>query len=400
MAKFFQIGWAAILLVLGLAIGLTGVSYSVMSRGQAPLAAQLYVAEGEANSKLAHAMARAQEYSEAEKFSRLALNRSLADVQSVRSIALAAEQRDSPEEFRTLLNAAGKLSWRDTPTQAKLFEQRLIEQDYLGAIDNADAMMRKRDATDELIEIFIVASLDDTLIGPIADKLAAQPTWRGSFFANAKLPNSAYYRSFSGLMKELNMRGDAASVTREELSPVVYTLNRSKRLSQGIDLWHSLFPQDNIVLGAGQAKPLPWKTQPNSDKPLPFDWFVPSNARSYARITATSVNSGDRSLEVDPNPRAVGTVATKTVRLPAGSFEISVTVPDGQEGALDRIFWTVKCDGKGDRTPLPLAQGSKSTWRGSVGSCGAVQLELSLREADRRDRETILVDEVTVKAGA
>ncbi|MFI4975600.1 MAG: hypothetical protein ACHP84_13755 [Caulobacterales bacterium] len=103
------------------------------------------------------------------------------DVAAVRDLGLAREAAGDRVAADRLMDLAGRLSWRDAPTQMWLFRRDLAHRDMVHALDHADAALRQ--ASDDaarrpILESLAMAATDPAAAPLLAQRLAGVPAWR------------------------------------------------------------------------------------------------------------------------------------------------------------------------------------------------------------------------------
>jgi len=388
------IKFAGLAALFGLAITiiLTGLSERATRIGQYLVAVQLPGASGAASAKLAANLYTANKTILARTMAMAALDKSLGHVEAIRTMGMIEHDRGNRNRSRKLMVLAGQLSWRDSQTQAWLFQQSLEQARYGDAIIHADALLRRRQVTDEIFGVFRLAALDPKLAIPIKQQFEKRPKWRVSFFRMPKGINPQEIEGFENLVR--NLRKSTAPVSREELSPFVHFLANEGQRKRGLNLWNDLFPEDGAKAVVNEELSLIWPSGDRRDKPYPVDWrFV--NSRTVFLSTEEITGSGQPVLRVEIDRRAAGNIALRNIILPKG--RLSLTVDSSSQHALNNFTWFVNCvDGK-QRQMMIRAPTGQNHWVVDIdGNCSSYQIALAVRSGGLSSSETIQIGQINL----
>jgi tetratricopeptide (TPR) repeat protein len=121
---------------------------------------------------------------EAAASARRALANDPLDVDALRDLGLTLAATKGSEAADPVMDAAARLTRRDTVLAAWLMRRRLQQGRPAEALEQADSLLR-RDIDPalraRLENVLILAAGDETLRRPLAERLAAGPPWRAAF---------------------------------------------------------------------------------------------------------------------------------------------------------------------------------------------------------------------------
>ena len=378
-APLRQILLGAGILLLSTLILLTGFSGFARVNTTAPLTANYLFNNGWMQSAIADGLFKQKSYEASALAAQNALANNLADTRAIRILALSKEAQGDDAAAQGWLDAGGRLSWRDSATQVKLFEYAVKRGNFAAAVDHADSLLRRRVAPDQLVGVFLIAAQDEKLSANIAAKLATGPSWRPTFFGYKQLKSNEIQTSFERIVGRLAKT--KAPVTRSEMATYAEALVTAGQSARALRTWNRLYPSDGAVLATGKSITPQWPDGDRFQKPLPIDWRFADNRKAVPIITAD--DSGRNSmLELEMEDDAIGIIATRTILLPAGL--LSLQLPDAGEDAalLGAVTWSLSCsDGSGSAEMV--RQGDKPLWTIAVPSgCSAHHLNLELRNTN------------------
>lgn len=366
-------------LLLSILIILTGFSGFARENTTVPLTGNYLFNNGWLHSATADGLFKQKSFGPSEAAARKALAKNLADTRAIRILALSKEAQGDDVAAQGWLDAGGRLSWRDSATQVKLFEYAVKRGDFTAAVDHADSLLRRRVAPDQFVGIFLIAAQDEKLSATIAAKLAANPSWRPTFFGYKQNKSDEIQTSFERVVDRLAKT--QAPVSRDELATYAGALVTAGQPARALRTWNRLFPSDGAILATGKSINPQWPDGNRFQKPLPVDWRFVDN-RKAVPIISTDDSGRKSTLELEMEDDAIGIIATRTILLPAGLLSLQLPDAGQNSGLLDAITWSLSCSDGSAREEMQR-QGDKPLWTITVPSgCNAHHLNLELRNSN------------------
>lgn len=298
---------------------------------------------------------------------------------ALRVLGMATEALGDRDAGSRIMNQAGGLGWRDTPTQLWVLKDAALRDDAVTVIQRADALARRNRSTDLTRAIFIAAVTEPTLRTALIDSLARQPVWRTAFFSDVRqrLPASAI-PGMEAFLREMQKRGQP--VSPDEWLNYVDRLIDLGDYRRARALWAHHFaiptawlrtaPYDgDFALVAARAPDAPTSQ---------FEWTVDPNL-----VGLIDFGSGTKGKSLSfPAEIASGTAITAQLMiLSPGSHMLSARI-SGNPGAAE---WGVTCLPSGRAVPRRLPRGpddalSNVAFDVPATDCGAQRLTLTARE--------------------
>jgi len=210
-----------------------------------------------------------------------------------RALVVAALARTSTNEIARadgLFGLVTTLTRRQPLAEAWMFDVLASRGDYAGAIDHADAALRRRSAADtDVMPVMIKITGTGRALPALARKLATMPPWRDDFFG-------ALVRSKEGnglaLMTALKQAGD-------HTAPVEVAAMASQQIAAGSTA------NARAVWLKGFGSPLPPLLSPNFEAMVQYgDFGWTFGARGGAQIVARGDAADGKpghALEVQPS---------------------------------------------------------------------------------------------------
>lgn len=335
----------------------------------------------------------------AEALARQALRAEPLNVRALRVLGVAAGRRGAVERADELVTQAGNWSLRDGPAHAWLIERRLRQGDYASAFAHADALMRRSpDVHPQLFELMTTAiAADRRALGPIAERLALQPSWREPFIhALAAAPGGAEGAATLAVM----LQPGRTPFSDAELGALLTRLVDAGQLRAAADLRRRLRP-------TGWATPFDGEFD-DRPGPAPFRWRIVAGAGASVEIAPDDVAPNQSALRVEYDGYSTPGLINQLIVLPAGAYELSgrwrseTPLPDG------RLAWTVTCAQGGaaiGEAKQPAAAG-ETPWRPFAArfvvpsGCEGQWLHLKPLSGDRRTTLVVWYDGLNIRPSA
>jgi hypothetical protein len=324
------------------------------------------------------------------------LRRSPLNGAALATYGLAMERLDRPRLADAAMTLAGARGWRDLVTQIWLLRRDLLAARYPGAVDHADALLRRIPSPPPIVfAVLATAARDPRAIAPIADRLAVAPTWRPAFFtflAEQAQPSAADI-SFALLTR---LAAGPTPPTDAEIGAYLRVLLARGRYREADQAWRRLSPL--AAARSGGVHDGDFEQTPGS---TPFDWSL-SSGIGWTASVADSPSGGGKALNVAYDGVSPAQPLRQLLVLAPGAYRLSGRFYDEAGGAAPLFAWTLECVGA-DR-PLataPTPAGPAGVWRGfSVDltvpptGCDAQWLTMGAHTADARKDTSVWYDDL------
>lgn len=315
---------------------------------------------------------------------------------ALRVLGLATEAGGDREQALAIMQQAGRLGWRDTPTQQWLLQRAILTDDFTGVVQHADALARRNRGGEMVRGLFLAAVAEPRLRGALADRLAQQPMWRGAFFADVRqrLPE-ALAEPMAGLFKDLQDRRSAIAPT--EWMSYIDRLAELGQFARARRTWATAFgvptqqlagiPYDPAFRAASARAP----DAPTSQ----FEWSL--NANLEGTVTFGD-DEGRPGLTIPTGVSGGAALASQTIMLAPGTHELTARIDGSPETAA--AGWTLTCLPAQVALPRRLKRGSNDELSSVIfevpaANCAAQRLALVAR--DQFDAQPATVRSVTIR---
>ncbi len=357
-------------LFLALIIVNSGLGETSLRTKRYEMAAHFLGAKGESWARIASAQSSQENGSSGRAAANKALDFSLGHVRAIRVLALDEYAKGDQEKAKNLMNLGANLSWRDSPTQAWLFDQELRAGNYDKAMDHAESLMRRGRFEERIFEFLTLAALEEDIRAEIVVQFQKRSNWRSRFFGVSWKINPAYHSGFKKLAEAL--RESDAPITEQELLPFANELLKRDETAEALEIWQQHFPQ-RLRRTMVTNEELSWPTDARFRTPYPLDWRMTDGTKTKSRV------SNDGHLEVDVQSSVGREVAWKL--LPANAATAGTLKSD--VGDLNGvIILSLACAGDGEKRILE--SDGRGTWQFLHSpNCPILRLSLKLsRKAD------------------
>jgi hypothetical protein len=313
---------------------------------------------------------------------------------------LSMEQLGRPDAALAALSLSGQRGWRDVLAQMWLFRSDILAGRFATGLEHADALMRRQDApTPIILQILTVAAHDPRAIGPLTERMAANPSWRERlipFMARSTRPPSL--DAAEALLSRL--AATSAPPTDVEVAAVLNALIEQGKYQQAEADWRRFEPagaKDGGLVKNGGFERAPGTT--------PFDWSINGGVGWTAAIGQGPPGEGGASaLKIDYDGVSKGETLQQLVVLAPGSYRLSGRFYDEGGAGAPQLAWTIICNGAG--APLaaaPAPTGPAGGWRPfsvdfsvPAASCPAQQLRLKVTPGDVRTDVAVWYDDLAI----
>ena len=325
-------------------IAAIGLAEASVDAGLASYAYQFRPANARAAAVLAEQQLRANDGAAAERLAVAAIAASPIEVVAVRTLGQAREAR-ARGDGRELMLLAGRLGWRDRPTQLWLIEQALLAGEIEVALQRAEAMVRlQRDRELVFSMLRLLAMTPENRHG-LVRSLAGDPFWRDNFLSPHEKTSYPQLRAMALLLAEL--KRTASPPNLRDARYTIDGLTEHRHYREAGRLHALLFPQPgpNLVFdGAFERTDSDYRDGSSASW---FDWLVFDADRSAAAVER-EVGRDNRLLYAVAEGVTTGRVAQQNRALPPGSYSLSYRMRSDDREAPQRLRWIVRCAAGGD----------------------------------------------------
>ncbi len=293
------------------------------------------------------------------------------------------------------LRAGCALSPRDALIRLTLIENYARAQNWIAALDEADAAMRLDARLAQRMAPFVgMLARTPGAKTHLATLVRANPPWQRPFLMarpNGGMPMEAVFRSLSSLLDEQSAPGTMAQ------RDFIRGLIAQRRYELAYLAFLNFLPEGAVErvrsVYDGRFEGLPG--------PPPFNWSFFRQPEGFAELTP-----GRPGLSAHVAGFGAVTLARQTMALPPGDFRLDTNgVPD--RSAPGTFIWNIRC--LGSRTNLisidmaeAQARGPRTVFAVPSVRCGLQEIMLAaeFRDVDRNaDARISLVDIVPANSG-
>ncbi len=333
------VAFAALGLLMVKEIGAIGLAEAAVDRGLASYAHQFRPTNARAAALLAEARLRADDGGSAERLATAAIAASPIEVVAVRTLGQARNAR-SRGAGHSLMLLAGRLGWRDRPTQLWLIEQALLAGDIEIALQRAEAMVRLQRDRELVFSLLRLLAMTPENRHGLVRSLAANPFWREKFLSPGETTSYPQLASMARLLEELN--GTASPPTLRDARYTIDGLAANQHFNEAGRLHNLLFPQPgpNLIFDGAFERGGSDFT-PGGSASL-FDWLVYDADRSAAAVER-EVGSSNHVLYAVAEGVTMGRVAEQYGALPPGNYSFSYRMRSDDRDAPQRLKWMIRC---------------------------------------------------------
>ena len=319
---------------------------------------------------------------EAESLARQALRADPLDERALSLLGRIAERKGDAQKADALMRMAGARSWRDSITQAWLYDRNFSRQNYRQSLQNLDAILRvsNNDLRARLFPALAAFTVDPRAFAALTEFLVTAPPWRGWFLMSLStaLANRSRLTELYAALKEQN-----SPPTAGELIPYLNRLVRDREFTQAYQTWQDALPP-------AQRKNARYPYNRDFDAPLdgmPFNWMLRSVIGADVQIVPSPDGARTRALRLQFSGTRVSFAnVSQLMLLPPGNYRFSGNVKANDFHTSRGLWWRIYCAERPQDTlgqtdlvsgPLPWTDFSLDFVVPDKG-CTAQQLQLEL----------------------
>lgn len=390
IAVILLAGWLCWQIVL---TGLAGLA----SRSHDPrlLATMGSTAFPEAASNYAELLLATGDLTGAEQVARATLLASPTSDRAARVLGLALEKAGQTDAGATILRQAAALGWRDTPIQLWTLNDAAVHDDAVTVIQRADALARRNRMGELTRPIFMTAVTDPALRAAFIDSLAAQPMWRGFFFADVRRQMPATSADgMAALFHDMQLR--KLPIAPVEWLSYVDRLVGLGQFDRARTVWMSMSgtPASRLADVPYDGDLTAVAARPDGAPSGPFEWSI--NPDLIGTVGFDGPQGARLTIPADiPGATAI---ASQLVILPPGPHRLSARVVGTPTAA--GAGWTITCLPSKQDLPRQLPGGvddelSAVAFTVPTQGCNAQRVSLTTR--DRLDTQQASVGSVQIR---
>ncbi|HEX3408445.1 MAG TPA: hypothetical protein VHS81_14510 [Caulobacteraceae bacterium] len=397
LPNFVSFAMAVALVWLGGQFILQGVSDNLLD-DKPELAVLTQGGSSDAVAQLARYRLQTRDPSGAARLAKKALLLSPLNARALTTYGLAMDAQRQTAVAGRVMTLAGQLGWRDLITQVWLFRRDLLAADFKDAFDHADALMRRVPSPPApVLRILAVAARNPNAIGPLADRLAANPSWRAPFFVYLGAYEKPPATDVTGALLARLETGPSRP-TDDEIGFYLAALAVQGKYQEAEAAWRQLTPgaPGGYVHNGDFERPA---------RPTPFDWWLRSGVGWTASIDNSPDPTHGHALRIDYDGVSAPIPLRQLVVLPPGGYRLSGRMLDAGDGGSAGFAWRVACAGAdaGPLAKVPSPPGAPGQWRTfsadfivPASGCPAQLLDLAADRGDVQKDITLWYDDLAI----
>lgn len=351
-----------LLLVWGVAareIAFINLSLQRARVGEGAAAAEMRPGSGHAAVATAFGHYRAGRFDEAATSARVAVLDTPLNAAGLRILGQALN-RERPGGGNAALLLAGRLGWRDVPTQLWLLQQATMVGELEVAGQRAEAVIRTQTNAGPAFTLFRALSIVPEGRAVVTRSLAARPIWRGNFFEVEPALPAQQLNAMVGLIDSLART--PAPVSFSEARSTIEALFAQGRFGEAASIHQRVSGRRSAVLpldNGGFELGVPYA---RADGANPFGWRLTQLGTSTATVEAPPEESGNRVLVGYADGQSLHGVMERMLMLPPGRYVLTFRMRSSDEGAERALGLQLFCPTvqnspelmQIDRSPLPI----------------------------------------------
>jgi tetratricopeptide (TPR) repeat protein len=325
-----------------------------------------------------------------------ALRRDPTVVAAWRTLGIVAAASGRNAEAAAHFRTAERMSRRDSATQLWLIEERVRNDDVVGALRHYDIALRSSTSVQAvLIPVLLSATAEPALTEPLGDILAREPDWSAAYYRPLLRP-PANGAGATALVEQIRLRNPEADL--RELQALPTLLAEKGAYGEAVRAYRVLArpgPTERILRNGGFER--------TNLFPL-LEWDLASTSNLRAEPGPVDGAIGVAALRIYAEFGASGVVARQLLMLEPGRYRLRSVRGSEAERIPDRLVWRVACAGADgivllEQDVLPREPGRRTVQAAFhvSGDCPAQWLSLEAAAVDAPGGAEAWVDSVTVE---
>ena len=287
---------------------------------------------------------------------RTALARDPLNARALRILGQLADAAEDDQAAARLMQAAARLSLRESVAVYWLMRESFERKDYAAAVQYADALLRTRpQAVTQAMPTLARIAEDKDANGELKKVLARNPPWRARFFSSL-LTNITDARTPLDLL--LSIKDTSTPPTVADLRGYLNLLIQNKYYELAYYVWLQFLPREQLT-GAGLLFNGSFEGQPSG---LPFDWVITPGSGVTVDFARRPDEPGQRALLVEFGQGRVDFRGiAQTTMLAPGTYQFRGQYK-GQVVARRGLEWRISCLGATNPIGKTPITGSVADW--------------------------------------
>lgn len=276
---------------------------------------------------------------EAQSLAQRALRSDPLDERALSLLGRIAERKGDAQSADVLMRMAGARTWRDSTTQAWLYNRNFSRKDYGQALQHLDAIMRiaPQDVRVRIFPALAAFTVDPHAFAALTDFLVAAPPWRGWFLMSLSiaLANQSRLTELYSALKD-----SSNPPTTSELIPYLNRLIKDHDFAQAYQIWQGTLPPSQRT---NEKYPYNRDFEAPADG-MPFNWILKSVPGADIQVVPSSGGSRTRVLRVQFSGARVSFAnVSQLMLLPPGSYSFTGKVKADDLHTSRGLWWRIYC---------------------------------------------------------
>lgn len=252
-----------------------------------------------------------------------ALRQSPVRLEPLALLGLARQAAGSGTQARTIMNMVGARTWREPVANLWLLNDGLTNGNAQQAAQRGDALLRQGLFIDPVLAAFKQLAADPAGRTALAERLAAEPNWRGRLLTSSEGFDPAAHHA---LLLAVAKRG--SRVSEEEAAAAVRGFVGDARPVEAYRAWRQLARTVGLVADPSFER---LASRGENAPPVPFEWRF--NPPLGSKVSAEEAERGDGfELRISSGVGIVGPVVEQTLVLSPGSYVLTAEIRQNSPG--------------------------------------------------------------------
>ncbi|MEH3121810.1 MAG: hypothetical protein PGN16_07485 [Sphingomonas phyllosphaerae] len=258
--------------------------------------------------------------------------------QRVVNVAMARDARlHGDTRTPAWLEALSRLGWRDTLSLQNRLYAVALRDDLLGILDITDALLRRRQLSDQIIPIVSLLEGDARSRPMLVQRLAGRPKWREQYLGTVgHLATREQLLSRVALLNALERHG---ALAKGEVVPSINSFDRAGLTAQAFALWQRVQPGVTRPLDDGHFDRA-GRSFEAGEEPVLFQWQLMTGEGFSADVTR---NGAQAALTIDWSGRGVPMFAQQRTSAMPGRYALDLEVPAEKRAELPAFSFRLAC---------------------------------------------------------